>query len=104
MRCTQAEAHHHTHGPDCGHRAIIHGNHVDYLHGSEAHREREGHYDVCPPCQCEACPDCVCATCQCPDCDCANCFHGKCECQNCSDTCNNCTCADCDCPHCAHAA
>ena len=24
-----AEAHHHTHGPDCGHHAINHGNHVD---------------------------------------------------------------------------
>ena len=24
-----AEAHHHTHGPNCGHLAVIHGDHVE---------------------------------------------------------------------------
>lgn len=34
-----AEAHSHTHGPGCGHRAIIHGDHVDYLHDGHPFRE-----------------------------------------------------------------
>ena len=36
-----AEAHNHTHGPDCGHLAVIHGDHVDYIHDGHAHREDE---------------------------------------------------------------
>ena len=27
-----SEAHAHTHGPNCGHQAVIHLDHVDYLH------------------------------------------------------------------------
>jgi hypothetical protein len=31
------ETHDHTHGPGCGHTAIRHGDHVDYLHDGELH-------------------------------------------------------------------
>ena len=27
----------HTHGPNCGHKAIQHGDHVDYLHDGHLH-------------------------------------------------------------------
>ena len=61
-----AEAHHHTHGPDCGHLAVIHGDHVDYIHN--------GHYDECDTCSCEHCSD-PCAVCTCEDCSCPTCTH-----------------------------
>ncbi len=76
----QAEQHRHTHGPGCGHAAVVHGDHVDYLHDGHAHREHatEGgvHYDECTACSCDNCND-VCAVCDCADCTCptsrANC-------------------------------
>ena len=40
-----AETHAHTHGPACGHTAVIHENHVDYIHDGHAHHEHDGHYD-----------------------------------------------------------
>ncbi|HLS45291.1 MAG TPA: metal ABC transporter permease [Ornithinicoccus sp.] len=39
------ERHPHEHGPGCGHEAIPHGDHVDYLHGDHRHAPHEGHYD-----------------------------------------------------------
>lgn len=43
------EAHPHQHGPDCGHLAIPHGDHVDYVHDGHrhaAHTDGKGtHYD-----------------------------------------------------------
>jgi zinc transport system permease protein len=41
----RADAHHHEHGVDCGHPAIAHGDHVDYLHDGHLHAAHEGHYD-----------------------------------------------------------
>jgi zinc transport system permease protein len=41
----RAEAHHHEHGPGCGHEAVAHGDHVDYLHDGHRHAPHEGHYD-----------------------------------------------------------
>lgn len=41
------EQHAHTHGPGCGHQAIRHGDHVDYLHGGHLHHAHEGHTDEC---------------------------------------------------------
>lgn len=41
--------HDHQHGPGCGHAAIPHGDHTDYLHGNCLHREHEGHWDECEP-------------------------------------------------------
>ena len=35
--------HAHQHGPGCGHPAVRHGSHVDYLHGG--HHPHEGHVD-----------------------------------------------------------
>ncbi|MDQ6716384.1 MAG: metal ABC transporter permease [Actinomycetota bacterium] len=40
-----AERHHHEHGADCGHPAVPHGDHVDYLHDGHRHAPHEGHYD-----------------------------------------------------------
>lgn len=37
--------HAHTHGPDCGHKAIEHEGHVDYLHDGHMHHPHEGHVD-----------------------------------------------------------
>ena len=39
------EEHAHAHGPDCGHPAVPHGDHVDYLHGGHRHAPHGGHYD-----------------------------------------------------------
>ena len=40
-----AEQHEHEHGPGCGHPAIEHEHHVDYLHDGHRHAPHEGHYD-----------------------------------------------------------
>ncbi len=34
--------HDHEHGPGCGHTAIRHGDHVDYLHDGELHHHGAG--------------------------------------------------------------
>ena len=55
-----AESHQHTHGPDCGHDAVIHLDHGDHLHDGHAHREHDGHHghhDVCATCSCVSCAD-----------------------------------------------
>lgn len=44
-----AEAHDHEHGPGCGHDALEHGDHVDYLHDGHRHAPHEGHYDEHAP-------------------------------------------------------
>ena len=49
LKHTIAEDHAHTHGPACGHKAIIHLDHVDYLHNGHVHHEHDGHYDECSP-------------------------------------------------------
>lgn len=35
----------HEHNPECGHPAVPHGDHVDYLHGGQRHAQHAGHYD-----------------------------------------------------------
>lgn len=35
----------HTHGEDCGHDAVRHGDHVDYLHEGHRHAQHVDHYD-----------------------------------------------------------
>ncbi|MFC6153679.1 metal ABC transporter permease [Nocardioides yefusunii] len=37
--------HTHLHGEDCGHRAVPHGDHVDYLHDGHRHAPHGEHYD-----------------------------------------------------------
>ncbi|RLV08674.1 hypothetical protein CTZ27_07825 [Streptomyces griseocarneus] len=103
-----AEKHRHTHGPGCGHDAVIHGDHVDYVHDGHVHREHRTdqgvHYDECTTCRCDHCTD-SCAVCDCSDCACPTCLHAECECAACGgDSCARCTCAECTCPTCAHAA
>jgi hypothetical protein len=42
---TQAAAHDHAHGKDCGHKQVQHGGHVDYLHDGHYHAAHDGHFD-----------------------------------------------------------
>jgi zinc transport system permease protein len=37
--------HPHQHGPGCGHRAVLHDDHVDYVHDGHRHASHVGHYD-----------------------------------------------------------
>nr|WP_260478718.1 hypothetical protein [Kibdelosporangium aridum] len=50
---TDRSAHHsesHEHGPDCGHVAIPHQDHVDYLHNGSLHRQADpGRWMDCEP-------------------------------------------------------
>jgi zinc transport system permease protein len=39
------EDHPHEHGAECGHPAVPHGDHVDYLHDGHRHAEHGSHYD-----------------------------------------------------------
>ena len=39
------DEHPHVHGPECGHVAVRHGDHVDYVHDGHRHAEHEKHYD-----------------------------------------------------------
>ena len=40
-----AEQHPHIHGPGCGHDAVAHGDHVDYIHTGHLHAAHGDHYD-----------------------------------------------------------
>ena len=42
---TSIEQHEHEHGPDCGHLAVEHGDHVDYVHDGHRHAIHGEHYD-----------------------------------------------------------
>ncbi|TLU64663.1 hypothetical protein FE810_11295 [Thalassotalea litorea] len=35
----------HVHGPDCGHEAVPHGDHIDYLVNGRLHHVHNGHCD-----------------------------------------------------------
>lgn len=39
------EDHSHAHGDDCGHPAVPHGDHVDYVHDGHRHASHGSHYD-----------------------------------------------------------
>ncbi|HSJ22848.1 MAG TPA: metal ABC transporter permease [Nocardioidaceae bacterium] len=39
------EGHDHEHGEDCGHLAVPHGDHVDYVHDGHRHAPHGSHYD-----------------------------------------------------------
>jgi zinc transport system permease protein len=41
----EADAHTHEHGRDCGHVAVPHGDHVDYVHDGHRHAVHGEHYD-----------------------------------------------------------
>ena len=40
-----SELHAHDHGEDCGHRAVLHGDHIDYVHDGHRHAAHNDHYD-----------------------------------------------------------
>ena len=42
---TVTDEHPHEHGPDCGHPAVPHGDHVDYVHDGHRHAPHGEHYD-----------------------------------------------------------
>jgi hypothetical protein len=42
--CAEHDAHH-RHGADCGHEAVPHGDHVDYLVGDHLHHPHGDHCD-----------------------------------------------------------
>ncbi len=42
---TTAETHPHQHGEHCGHPAIAHGDHLDYVHDGHRHAPHGDHYD-----------------------------------------------------------
>ena len=39
------DVHPHVHGPECGHVAVPHGDHVDYVHDGHRHAAHGKHYD-----------------------------------------------------------
>jgi hypothetical protein len=39
--------HEHTHGPDCGHASVQHGDHVDYFHDGHVHHEGASGWEEC---------------------------------------------------------
>ena len=41
------ELHSHVHGKGCGHTAIKHGDHTDYLHDGHLHSPHGDHFDEC---------------------------------------------------------
>ena len=45
MNCQTHDEHSHKHGSDCGHKAIKHGDHVDYLHDGCLHHVHGDHID-----------------------------------------------------------
>ena len=47
MSHTTHDNHEHVHGPNCGHQAVKHGDHVDYLHDGHLHHSHNGHVDEC---------------------------------------------------------
>jgi len=47
MTHTTHERHDHQHGKNCGHTAVAHQEHVDYLHEGHLHHPHDGHVDEC---------------------------------------------------------
>jgi hypothetical protein len=47
MAHTTHDGHTHAHGTDCGHQAIRHGDHTDYVHDGHLHHAHGGHVDEC---------------------------------------------------------
>jgi len=43
--CKAHGTHNHTHGTQCGHQAVMHENHTDYLHDGHMHHVHGEHVD-----------------------------------------------------------
>lgn len=90
-QCNIHENHSHQHGKGCGHTAIKHGDHIDYVHDGHLHHVHGDHVDEhvleineMNPATCNSAMPCGCPP--------------SCACQTCDDACG-CSCSD----H-AHAA
>lgn len=46
-QCRKHNNHSHVHGPNCGHAAVQHDDHLDYLHDGHFHRVHGDHVDEC---------------------------------------------------------
>ncbi|WP_030613495.1 hypothetical protein [Streptomyces sclerotialus] len=46
---TTHQGHTHQHGAGCGHVAVPHGDHTDYVHDGCLHRTHQDHVDECEP-------------------------------------------------------
>ncbi|MCG8421810.1 MAG: hypothetical protein MJE77_28145 [Proteobacteria bacterium] len=44
-KCNTHQEHDHTHGPNCGHIALMHDGHTDYLHDGHLHHVHGDHVD-----------------------------------------------------------
>ena len=47
--CKLQTPHRHQHGDGCGHQAVKHDDHVDYIHDGHRHRIHGKHVDECKP-------------------------------------------------------
>ena len=45
MTCVTHNNHEHKHSSTCGHKAIHHDDHIDYLHENHLHHMHDGHAD-----------------------------------------------------------
>src|SRR5580658_4695696 len=45
MACITHKNHEHKHGSGCGHKAVHHGDHIDYLHENHLHHVHSDHID-----------------------------------------------------------
>lgn len=45
MDCKIHKDHDHEHKKGCGHTAIKHNDHIDYIHDGHLHHPHDGHYD-----------------------------------------------------------
>lgn len=45
MSCTKHGEHDHQHGEGCGHTAVKHDDHIDYLHDGHLHHVHDDHVD-----------------------------------------------------------
>lgn len=86
--CNTHENHPHQHGKGCGHTAIQHGDHVDYLHDGHLHHVHGDHVDehvldvnATNPAECNPAKDCGCA----PGCACESC-NTACRCSCCDNS------------------
>ena len=44
-KCSKHENHPHVHNDTCGHTAIVHNDHIDYLHDGHLHHPHGNHVD-----------------------------------------------------------
>lgn len=46
-KCSKHDNHNHTHSSSCGHKAVQHDDHIDYIHDGHFHRIHGDHVDEC---------------------------------------------------------